>query len=84
MKKKLEVVTFFVDDEAPPYTTVMTPNVAKDTATNRRGSHRNLKSLTLIRYAKKALVFQIASNYVSENGLLLLVFEESHLLHRLF
>ena len=67
---KPEIMPFFVAVVVPPYTTAMTPNVAKDTATNRRVSHCNLKSLTLIRYAKKALVFHIASNQGLDNNFL--------------
>ena len=44
----------------PPYTTTKVPKVASTTASKRLGSHRSLNNLTLMMYAKKALVFQIA------------------------
>jgi len=44
----------------PPYITMTVPRVARTTASSRLASHFRLKSLTLMRYAKKALVFQIA------------------------
>jgi hypothetical protein len=44
----------------PPYTTTITPSVARTTAAKRRGSHFKLKRYTVIRYAKKAFVFHIA------------------------
>jgi len=47
----------------PPYTTAIVPTVAITTARSRLNSHCNLNSLTLITYAKKALVFQMASAF---------------------
>jgi hypothetical protein len=38
----------------------MTPKVAMSTAKSLRGSQSRLKSCTVMMYAKKALVFQIA------------------------
>jgi hypothetical protein len=48
------------EDVLPPYMTAITPNVARQTAASRLGSHFRLKSLTDMRYAKKAFVFHIA------------------------
>jgi len=48
------------DDVVPPYTTAIVPTVAITTASRRLNFHRNFNSLTLITYAKKALVFQMA------------------------
>jgi len=48
------------DAVVPPYTTAAVPTVAITTASSRLVSHLSLNSLTLMRYAKNALVFQMA------------------------
>jgi len=49
----------------PPYTTMKVPKVASTTANKHLGSHRSLNNLTLMMYAKKALVFQMAYTHKS-------------------